>query len=166
MLYKEIFVNLKNEPLFNRVEITTIKNHKWTDEEDKTEYIGEVKIVSYYDFNNEPLKEVLHIISKKRVEKNFNFPPPSYNCSSWSGGNSGGIIDYKEEKKEPTPIEEHRIDKIIDYTKPQKAAIGGGIGGIICGVIGAAVISNPTTLLVGGCIVGGALVGAFFGWNK
>ena len=43
----------KNEPLFNRVEITTIKNHKWTNEEDETEYVGEVKIVSYYDFNDE-----------------------------------------------------------------------------------------------------------------
>ena len=154
----------KNQPLFNRVEVTTIKNHKWKDEEDGKEYIGQVKIVSYFDFNNEPLKETLHIISKKEVEKNFNPPPPSYSChvfsGGWSGGGGGssdqsGEINYISNEVNPKPIEEHKISEIRDNSSGVKGAIGGAalLGGI-------SLILSP----VGWVTLGAVATGALFGW--
>ena len=167
----------KNEPLFNRVEVTTIKNHKWNDEEDGKVYIGEVKIVSYYDFNDEPLKETLHIISKKEVQKNFKPPPPSYSCTEYRGGYVGGgggndkqEINYvKNDEVKPKPINEHKINETIDYSKKAKgaaigaalagggAAVGVGVAGVVGGV---AILSNP----VGWAVAGVSAVGALFGW--
>ena len=152
----------KNEPLFNRVEVTTIKNHKWNDEEDGKVYIGEVKIVSYYDFNDEPLKEILHIISKKEVQKNFNPPPPSYSCTGYNGGWVGGgngqnaMINYIETPEvKPKPFEEHEINETIDYSnKVTGAAIYGTMAA------GITLLSNP----VGWAVVGATAVGALFGW--
>lgn len=147
----------KNEPLFNRVEITTIKNHKWKDEDDGKEYIGEVKIVSYYDFNNEPLKQVLHILSKKEVEKNFCLPPPSFSCYSYCGGSDeGGNINYVGRRVDPNRnIDMEKITEKHDYSKRFK---GAAIGATILG--GIAALSNPG----GWAIAGAGLLGGLFGW--
>ena len=159
----------KNEPLFTRVEVTTVKNHKWICEEDGKEYIGEVKKVSYFDFNNEPLKETIHIISKKEVEKNFNYPRPSSHCDQFTGGyDNGGNIIYIPK---PKPIEPDAIPipnklKENNYSYVAKSALGGaGVGGIVgCAV--AAVASGPVGWIVGGCSLAGAVGAALFGWGS
>ncbi len=64
------------EPLFNKIEIQHIKNHKW--EENGKKFFGEVDIVGYFDFNNEPIKEIINIIHSEELKEEKKTPPPSY----------------------------------------------------------------------------------------
>ena len=59
----------KNPPLFSRVEIQHIKNHKWS--ENGKEYVGEIEIIiiRFFDLNKEPIKTVTNIIKKEKVIK-------------------------------------------------------------------------------------------------
>ena len=59
----------KNPPLFSRVEIQHIKNHKWS--ENGKEYVGEIEIIiiRFFDLNKEPIKTVTNIIKKEEVIK-------------------------------------------------------------------------------------------------
>ena len=59
----------KNSPLFSRVEIQHIKNHKWS--ENGKEYVGEIEIIifRFFDLNKEPIKTVTNIIKKEKVIK-------------------------------------------------------------------------------------------------
>ena len=68
----------KNSPLFCQAEIKHIKNHKW--KENGKEYIGEVKIIGFFDLNKEPIKEIMNIIKKEEVIKHQYHPPSSCNC--------------------------------------------------------------------------------------
>ena len=47
ILFEEL---IKNEPLFHQVEIKHLNNYKW--KEGNKEYIGEVEIIGFFDFNN------------------------------------------------------------------------------------------------------------------
>lgn len=52
---------MQGGPLFHQVGIKHIKNHKWKDEKGK-EYIGEVEIIEFFDFNKDPIAERMNII--------------------------------------------------------------------------------------------------------
>ena len=106
----------QNEPLFTKVEIKHIQNHKWTDEKDGKEYIGEVEIIGYFDFNNEPLKERLNIISKKEVVPHYNYSPPCCDVAVIQGHQDPDTQEIK-----------HKIEG---------AAIGGSIALLASGPIG------------------------------
>ena len=148
----------QNEPLFNRVEIKHIKNHKWKDEKDGKEYIGEVEIIGYFDFNNEPLKERLNIISKEEVVPNIINSPPSSNIT---------VIDAKKNKNDEivyNPQEGNKNNST--YVKHDMSTGGrtvvGGIGGALIGTGIGLLASGP----VGWTLATGAAVGALFGWLK
>ena len=102
--------------IFTKVEIKHIQNHKWTDEKDGKEYIGEVEIIGYFDFNNEPLKERLNIISKKEVVPHYNYSPPCCDVAVIQGHQDPDTQEIK-----------HKIEG---------AAIGGSIALLASGPIG------------------------------
>ena len=86
---------IKSEALFHTVEINHINNYKWKGEDGK-EYIGEVEIIRFFDFNKEPIKERMNIINKEEVKKQENYPPSSGSSSYYGGGFSdSGHIIYK-----------------------------------------------------------------------
>ena len=110
----------KSDPLFNRVVIEHIQNHKWKDEKGK-EFIGEVEIIGFYDLNNEPLKERINIMSQKEVIKETYYPPPNYNYTVYNAGySSNGYLCYQSTSYKG---------------KPNKVARTGG-GGILGGLLG------------------------------
>ena len=81
------------EPLFNQIEITNKKNHKW--EENGKKYFGEVEFIRFYDFNEEPIKERMNIISKEEVKETKYIPPPSYSYTVYNAGyTSSGSLCY------------------------------------------------------------------------
>ena len=163
---------IESGPLFRKVEIKTIKNHKWKDENGK-EYIGEVEIIGFFDFNEEPIKERINIITKEEVKKVY-YPPPSYDYRIYSGGySSNGNLCYRSSSgnENNSYYAKSRAGKVI----------GGGLtGGILGGatLTGGAALSTLTpfvTMTAGAFISGPALpfivgasviglgVGALFG---
>lgn len=158
ILFNEL---IKNDPLFNRVVIEKIKNHKWKDEEGK-EYIGEVEIIGFYDLKDEPLKERMNIISQKEVVKEVHYPSPEHHYTVYNADySSSGHLQYQS-----TSYKE----------KPNKIVRTGG-GGILGGLLGAGGVTGHaliTTAIAGSLagpqavpvLIGGAIglgIGALFG---
>ena len=142
---------IKSDPLFNRVVIENIKNHKWKDENGK-EFIGEVEIIGFYDLNDEPLKERMNIMSKKEVIKQTYYPPPSHNYTVYNAGySSSGYLHYQSTSYK---------------NKPNKVARtgGGGVLGSLLGVGGTIfLMANPGTLAIAAGAGIGLGIGALFG---
>ena len=97
----------KKDPLFSRVEIQHIQNHKWN--ENGKEFVGEVEIIGFFDFNQEPIKERMNIIKKEEIKKQEYYPPPSYYYSGYRG-----VQDENDDKLniESIPKEELRFPGI------------------------------------------------------
>ena len=148
ILFNEL---IKNNPLFNRVEIEHIKNHKWKDKDGK-EFFGEVEIIGFYDLNDEPIKERLNIITQKEVVKQAYYPPPQYSYTVYDAGySSSGNLCYQSKEYEK---------------KPNRLARSGG-GSLLCGILGAGgaifIGANPISWATAAGVGIGMGVGALFG---
>ena len=126
---------IESGPLFHQVEIKHIKNHKWKDENGK-EYIGEVEIIGFFDFNKDPIKERMNIISKKEIKKEEYYAPPSYNYTVYRGDySSNGNLCYKSSSGN---------ESNSHYARSKTGSIiGGGLAG---GVLGGAAFSGGIAL--------------------
>lgn len=86
---------MNSGPLFHKVEIQHLQNHKWKDENGK-EFIGEVEIIKFFDFNENPIKERMNIIRKEEVRKDVYYSPPSYSSSYYDAKfDDNGYLKYQ-----------------------------------------------------------------------
>ena len=159
----------KNPPLFCQVEIQHIKNHKWS--EDGKDYVGEVEIIGFFDFNKEPIKKRTNIIKKEEVKKEQYYPPPSYNYSVYNASRSSdGNIYYQrsEGTKKNSKFLQSSGGGIIGGALGAGAAYGGGyaLSSIAVALGSTAVASGPglPVVLIGAGI--GLGIGALFGLFK
>lgn len=129
---------IQSGPLFHQVEIKHLTNHKWKDENGK-EYIGEVEIIGFFDFNKEPIKERMNIIKQEEVKKEVIYSPPSCDYTVYRGGySSDGSLCYQSSPGNSSNS---------NYKRSNGGAIIGG------GLAGAA--------YVGGSVAGGAAIAAY-----
>ena len=140
---------IKSEALFHTVEINHINNYKWKGEDGK-EYIGEVEIIRFFDFNKEPIKERMNIINKEEVKKQENYPPSSGSSSYYGGGfsDSGHIIYQPIPPPPVTPV-------TYNDPAPSIALLLTGVGLIAASAPSAPIALGVTVLSLG--------VGALFG---
>ena len=141
---------IKGGPLFSKVEIQHLTNHRWNDENGK-EYIGEVEIIRFYDFNTQPIKERMNIIKKEEVRKEVNYGSFS-SSSTWYGGYSNnGYLEHRAISPPPTPIPEYNpLPSMIPSIVANTALI-------------ATVVSAPVAIGISALSVGaGYLLGKIF----
>ncbi len=154
----------KNSPLFRQVEIKHIKNHKW--KEDGKEYIGEVEIIGFFDFNNEPIKERMNIIKKEEVKVQQNYAPPSYDYRVYNGGySSNGNLCYHSTSGNSSNSYYARSSagSVVGGGLLGAAVGGGGIAGGIAMAGGLSALTGPAAPFVFGASVIGLGIGALFG---
>ena len=165
---------IKSGPLFHKVEIKHLTNHKWKDEDGK-EYIGEVEIIGFFDFNEAPLTERMNIIKKEEIKKEQTYAPPTCHYSVYSGGySSDGNLCYQSYSGNSSNSNYARSDKgkIIGGSLAGAGLIGGSFaGGVALGgclaegfAVASAVsaLSGPCAPFVLGASVIGLGIGALF----
>ena len=146
ILFEEL---IKNEPLFHQVEIKHLNNYKW--KEGNKEYIGEVEIIGFFDFNKTPIKERTNIIKKEEVIPKYNYAPPTCDYSVYRGGyNSSGNLCYTSSSG--TGSNSHY----------KGMALGGvtgatSVGGIVAGGAILAEMASASTALTFGAAASAAL---------
>lgn len=154
----------KNEPLFHQVEIKHIKNHKW--KEDGKEYIGEVEIIGFFDFNKEPIKERMNIIKKEEVKQQQIYSPPSYDYSVYRGEySSNGNLCYQSYRGNSSNSNymKSSAGSIAVGGLTGAALTGGSIASGIALAGGLSAVTGPAAPLVFGASVIGLGIGALFG---
>ena len=162
---------IKNEPLFHQVEIKHLNNYKW--EEGNKEYIGEVEIIGYFDFNNTPLKEWTNVIKKEEVIPKQHYAPPTCDYTVYRGNyNSSGNLCYQSSSgtKSNSHYKNMAIGGVTGATYVAGALAGGAIlaeYSTAATIISAASTALPplAPVLIVGSVIGlgiGALFGKMF----
>jgi len=155
----EILLNelSKNEPLFNQIEIMNIKNYKI--HENGKNYLTEVEVVGKFDFNHEPLKENIKVISREEIftKDEEKIPKTEVNVDVYNAiKNEDGNLEI---------IKNDGTDGNSNYLKNYNGiGAGAGIGGL-CGIFVAGMAGLTALPILGVASVGagiGAAIGSYF----
>lgn len=165
---------IKNGPLFHQVEIKHLKNYKW--KEGNKEYIGEVEIIGFFDFNKTPIKERTNVIKKEEVRPQQNYAPPTCNYSVYRGGyNSSGRLCYQSSSgtESNSHYKSMAVGGVTGATALAGVVAGGAIiaeistSSVAIGIAAAASTALPPAapFIIAGSVIGlgiGALFGKLF----